>query len=260
MNKNKYLKYKNKYLKYKNKYLKLKNQLGGAKFCNPEELMSNPNYEIECINIGCANGSCSHPSFRDGLDDLTDEICNKNITIFTLILEKNNIKYLDIILGAIEQTHSDFDDLGNSLQLCITPINSFDDFDILKSKIENIDNLGGNILTFNSEFPLNFQKRNCQKILDLLLRINDSIKVRITNRMCGTCHRSLYYLVQQGINYIVNPEQGLNNDLDTPEIIKCFKNITYTKFKDGYIVYDKDIADNDEEYAGTIVPSYPPLI
>ena len=235
--------YINKYLKYKNKYLKLKNQLGGAPhFCQPEELMSNPNYEVKCVNVTCVNGSCGHPSFRDGLADLSDEVRDQNIRIFNLILEKNDIRYLDIILGATTNVRSDFDDLGNSLQLCISPIDNFDNFETLQNKIKTTADFKGQLFTFKSEFPLNHITPNCKAVLDLLLQINASIKVRITNRMCGTCHRSLYFLVKHGIEYKVNPEQGLNPVLDTPEIINCFKDLDiYTKLsKERYGVINED--------------------
>ena len=37
--------------------------------------------------------------------------------------------------------------------------------------------------------------------------------------MCGSCHRPLYYLVDNGVEYIVEPEQGLSH-ADTEEIKK----------------------------------------
>lgn len=93
----------------------------------------------------------------------------------------------------------------------------------MKAKILN--NIVGKKYTFNLFFPLNCTG-NSKKILDSLayMNNNNNIKPRITNRMCGTCHRSLYYLVQCGIEYFVNPEQGLGNQ-DNFAIKKCFKDI-----------------------------------
>lgn len=45
------------------------------------------------------------------------------------------------------------------------------------------------------------------------------------NKMCGTCHRSLYYLVKnasKNFTYEVSPEQTTNTS-DTDDIKKCFK-------------------------------------
>ena len=224
--------FKLKYLKYKEKYLQLKKQLGGENplptFCKEDKLMESIN-ETSCVNASFVTGSCGDPAFYSskGTADITLELKDQYIKIFNLIKEKKNIKYLDIILGALTNEKSSFNNLDESLQLCITPIDRFDSYEDLMRKLnENIEKK----YTFNSIFPLNFhQTPNALEVLDLLIKINtEGIKVRITNRMCGTCHRSLYYLVKNKIDYQVDPEQGLG-PLDTDEIQQCFKDFSYVK-------------------------------
>jgi len=42
--------------------------------------------------------------------------------------------------------------------------------------------------------------------------------------MCSDCHRSLYYLVKHGIEYIVTPEMNAGQlHLIDPEMRKCYK-------------------------------------
>ena len=244
--------YKNKYLKYKNKYLALQQQFrggsaaagsagegggGGAKvsirklreygsepkphICTINELMSQPDYETNCTNITMVTGSCAYPSFRYGVGDITVVQKDQYVNIFTLIRQKD-IEYLDIIIGATNNLSSDFKDLDKSLQLLIDPsATNYNDYDKI---IEDITD-NKRKLFFKSDFPLNYTL-NSKIVLDLLIDINKTIKVRITNRMCGTCHRSLYYLVNNDIEYIVNPEQGLAKE-DTPEIRTCFKDAEY---------------------------------
>jgi hypothetical protein len=227
--------FKLKYLKYKQKYLQLKKQLGGnPHFCQPDELMASTD-EKTCINSTFVTGSCGYPAFysKEGIRDITSEQKEEYIKIFNLINERKEIKYLDIILGAITKPVSSFDSLEQSLQLCITPTPIFDNYEELINKLnENKQKL----YTFNSTFPLNFHMTpNAVEVLDLLLKINKEGKqVRITNKMCGSCHRALYYLVKNQIEYKVNPEQGLNFVLDTEEIQKCFKGIHYTRVGSKY--------------------------
>ena len=257
--------YKNKYLKYKNKYLALQRQFKGGSadaggcaentvvprrklreygseprphICTINELMSRPDYEANCKNITMVTGSCAYPSFRDGVGDITVVQKDQYVNIFTLIREKD-IRYLDIIIGATDNLHSDFKDLDKSLQLLIDPsATNYNDYDkIIKDITDNKRKL-----FFKSIFPLNYTL-NSKIVLDLLIDINKTIKVRITNRMCGTCHRSLYYLVNNDIEYIVNPEQGLVEQ-DTSEIRTCFKEAEYVlsqnrgkMFLNGELVY-----------------------
>jgi hypothetical protein len=73
-------------------------------------------------------------------------------------------------------------------------------------------------------FPLNTDGTN-KLVLDKILEITKVSKIHLYNQMCGTCHRSLYYLVQnatENFTYTVNPEQGLGPQ-DTEDIKRCFK-------------------------------------
>jgi len=260
MYKEKYLKYKNKFLNLrkqieefniineeapinKNKYIALQKQLGGATVCTIEELMTKD--LKDCKNQTMVIGSCGDPGFNtiEGTSDVSSEIKDQLITIFNLIASKEpSVKYLDIILGSSTKNNSAFKDLSDSIQLCITPA-EFDSYDTILKKIKDEKNINGKTYYMNTYFPLNYKDSNSKEILDLLIKINTSIKVRITNRMCGTCHRSLYYLVKNNIEYLVEPEQGFELDptkptFDTPEIKKCFKDVIYMKSKDKLFVID----------------------
>ncbi len=251
--------YKNKYLKYKNKYLNLKEQIGGLprKICQIDQLMSDPNYKTNCDNTKVVTGSCGDPSFdKEGIVDITNKEMNEYLEIFSLIRNnRENIEYFDIILGSSVYDRSDFTrgtDISKTFQLLIDPNrNGYDSFDILKSNIIR-NGISGKIYTFSSSFPLTHIPPNSRRVLDALIDLNKSVKVRITNRMCGTCHRSLYYLVQNGIEYVVNPEQGLGS-LDSYAVQKCFdkKFVECIKIRERMGCYKT----NDE--SGTIDFVYP---
>ena len=256
--------YYNKYLKYKIKYNALRNtlvkQVGGEqKMCKIDELMSNPNYIDECKNNNVVTGSCGDPAFKsNALTSITDTQRDEYIHIFDGIIHKNsisdelnNIQYLDIILGATTNKVSDFKKEDTTLKLFISPNDTFSDsFIICKNILDNP--LRNQTLYFNSFFPLNHISPNNLLVLNKILEINNkyNIKVRITNRMCGTCHRSLYYLVKNGIDYKVNPEQDLDKKDDTEPIRYCFKNFT------DIIRLKKHTVKMDDNNVYDIYPSY----
>ncbi len=241
--------YYKKYLKYKEKYLNLKKMIGGnpPHCCEPEELMTNLNYETECTNVISVVGSCGEPSFGFGLTfELSEEHFLKLKNIFKFCSENEQITNIHIILGATENLKSDFNDNQNekSIYLFFDPVNP--------NYIDTIENLSKypsiKLFKFNLSFPLNHLEEKSKQILELIIEINKNKPIYITNRMCGTCHRSLYYLVNNGIKYIVNPEQNLSDELDTDEVRNCFNKNKYTYKTCGKkIVKTKKNGDGEEE-------------
>jgi len=204
---------------------KIKNYFGAPKNCSLEELMTIDIPQINCKNLTRVTGSCGSPSFLESNNDINESQKNEWINIINIITEKfkNEIepKYLDLIIGATSIS-SDFD-TKNSFTLIISPIPRFDDYATFIPKLNELSIIKNQILTFNGYFPLSHNFPNGLNILNRLIQLNKSgINVRVINRMCGSCHRSLYYLVKNGIEYTVNPEQGVGVQ-DTEEIKRCFK-------------------------------------
>lgn len=243
--------YYRKYLKYKEKIM----QSGGNPVnCTPEELMDKDDYGTFCKNVTKVVGSCAEPSFKYGL---THKIDDKNATyimkILNIIVQKNKeaeskLTYLDIILGAWTEYSSDFKQNDNSIQIFLDPYYTgrYDEPEIGLKKLSEGTLINKQYL-FQLPFPLNYKDVNSKKILDALIDINNNqMKVRITNRMCGTCHRSLYYLVKKGIQYIANPEQGLGAQ-DTTEMRKCFDHKLFEYIKRGKKIMSIDIENETIE-------------
>jgi hypothetical protein len=223
--------YYKKYLKYKSKYLNLK-QIGGAKLCTPEELMTLPNYGTECKNVTKVVGSCGEPSFKEGKKSKINDIeKEKLLHIFNLFYGK--VEEIHIILGANPNFKSDFRIVKDNYVCLFFDPNGRDD--IYSDTTEKINFPQIKEFKFKLPFPLNFTDTNSKEILDKIIEIhNKGINVYITNRICGTCFPSFYYLVKNGIQYKVAPEQGLDdilknsiNPQDTEEIKDCFNPLIY---------------------------------
>ena len=199
-----------------------------VKKCSIEELMTlNESHEV-CTNFTLVKGSCGEPAFKDTNVDISDYQKTEWLELLNLIKSKmdssTSPKYLDLVIGATSTLYSDFTDLSNAFRLAITPLPTFNDFEIVKSLISSKADLKNTITTFCMDFPLSHNFPKSKEVLDKILEIHQSgIKVRITNRMCGSCFRSMYYLVQNDVEYKVDPEQGLDAIMDTDEIRKCFK-------------------------------------
>jgi hypothetical protein len=193
--------YYSKYLKYKSKYLNLKN--GGGKQCTIAELMQ-AKEEGECNNETEVAGSCGEPSWKDGYSFHIGEN-DYNTIIEALNNIPESIQNIEIILGS-RKTGND----KNIYYLTIDPI-----MIIQNSGFDNIKHI-------KSNFPLRIDGKFDIDILNKIINFSKSKKVKIINKMCGTCHRSLYYLVKNGIDYEVSPEQGLGV-ADTEDIKKCFR-------------------------------------
>jgi hypothetical protein len=199
-----------------------------VKECSIDELMTLDNSHEVCTNFTRVKGSCSHPAFKDENNDISDDQKTKWLELLSLIKSKMDLskspKYLDLVIGASTLLDTDFSDKTNAYILIINPFSVFNEYDTVKSTIEGLSDLKNKKHTIKLYFPLSHNFAKSIEVLDKILQINTSdIKVRITNRMCGTCFRSMYYLVKNGVEYKVYPEQGLSDTLDTDEIKKCFK-------------------------------------
>jgi hypothetical protein len=75
-------------------------------------------------------------------------------------------------------------------------------------------------------FPLNIESSN-KYVLDKIFQMTNKFKFIIINKICGSCFRSLYYLVQNStkdrLTYQVNPGQGLSTVDDTYDIKSCWE-------------------------------------
>lgn len=226
-------------MKYKQKYLNLKKLIGGADphGCTPEELMTNLNYETECKNNTAVIGSCGVPSFDNDLTfQLEDDTFINLQKIFNFCNENEQISNIHIVLGATKKFNSDFFTNENSIILYFDPFNA-----TYTDIIDNLYNYPNSMsFKFRLPFPLNHLDEKSKIILNIIIEINKIKPIFITNRMCGTCHRSLYYLVQNNVKYTVNPEQGLGI-MDTEEIKNCF-------FKYQYITIGKKIIRTEYKF------------
>jgi len=197
------------------------------KDCNIEELMTLPNYKTTCKNVTKVSGGCGFPSFENGNKEISDiqrrEFDNIIDIITTKFKNESEPKYLDLVLGATTYLFSSFNERDHSFGLIINQMPKFLNYKTFIDKLNQLPSLKNSKLCLNDYFPLSHNFPNSKHILDRIIDLhNNGVKVRITNRMCGTCHRSLYYLVKHGIEYIVSPEQLLGEQ-DTKEIQKCFK-------------------------------------
>jgi hypothetical protein len=194
------------------------------RICSVEELMTLENVVEDCKNLTAVTGSCGDPSFLKTNTDISEEYKDKWIELLTSIESKlNELKYIDFVIGATERNYSDFKSEKNNLTLCISPIATNEKFDVVITEIKSTDSLLDKNYRIYFLFPLSHNFPNSKIVLDKILDLNKKVRIRITNRMCGSCFRSLYYLVKNGIEYSVSPEQGLDDNTDTPAIRRCFK-------------------------------------
>jgi hypothetical protein len=194
------------------------------KVCTIYELMTEENVKDECINFNRVIGSCGFPYFLTSNNDISEEDKDKWIELLTLIESKlDGLNYIDFVIGAMGANYTAFESKENNFTVCINPYYDYEKIDVLITVIKSTDSLLDKNYRIRGEFPLSHNFSNSSFVLNKILEMNKKVPVRITNRMCGTCFRSLYYLVQKGIPYVVEPEQGLNKIMDTPEIRECFK-------------------------------------
>lgn len=216
--------------------------------CNVDYIMNNDDIVIsQCKNKDLYNvyGSCGDPSFLGSNTDIDDMA--KDGWLLLLEAIKNKLEVCDgkvtIIVGPTQnkpvyasdtspQTHINRD----SITLLVNPVSSirsqteksqinnyilYTDFRTNIKKLNDTANPRGLILYLDSYFPLTHLLPNSRLVLDKIGSMANNIK--IVNRICGSCFRSLYYLVRtHDIEYINEPEQG-NSYADTDAILDCFR-------------------------------------
>jgi hypothetical protein len=219
--------------------------------CSIPEMMTMSKDDLEkCrqIDLNHVIGSCKEPGFIDNNIDIDVDTKNKWLEMLSIINRNigtlNPSKKITIIIGAYFDK-SYFTNLpepstyidSESFTLFVNPKSlrdpgasaeqrgtarelSYNDFLTCKLELERSASLVNKQIYWKTYFPLSHNFENSLLVLNKLLEIKD--RLRIVNRMCGSCHRSLYYLVNNGVEYIVEPEQGLSH-ADTEEITRCFR-------------------------------------
>jgi hypothetical protein len=206
-------------------------QMGISQFikresCTVKKFMTEPDVEKFCNNPSLVLGSCGNPSFFQSL--YNENSSNyKIIELLNLINEKNDDeqKNIRIILGV--RSHKEFLSYNNNnIDLYFNEeLPQSDDIDIVLNKINSDKDLIGPYY-IKTYFPTNIEKSN-KDVLDKILEMTNKFKFTIINKICGSCFRSLYYLVQNSTNdrltYEVNPLQGLSNQSDSSDIRTCWE-------------------------------------
>lgn len=185
--------------------------------CRIDQMMVNQDYE-RCQNTSSVNGSCGDPSFRESNIDINETTKNNLMNIFGGI-----IKYIEKDIFIILGSHTPDLNFGDGIYLYFNKITGYENADSVIKKILSKIGFNEKKVSFyiNEYFPLSHNFENSREVLDLILSINEIKNITIVNKMCGTCHRSLYHLVKNGCKYIVDPEQGLGIQ-DTLAIRSCF--------------------------------------
>jgi hypothetical protein len=193
-----------------------------TKSCTVEEFMTLDDVTV-CNNPSLVRGSCGEPSFFDELNKINSD--NENILqlleFIDTKIEKGKSIY--IVVGALlvfEQT--------GDYNFFITPSIKFKDFnEVLKEIGSDGFKNDKSPYIIKGSFPLNIKDSN-KTVLDKIIKMSEEYKITFVNKICGSCFRSMYYLVKyansENFSYVVKPEQGLGRQ-DTESIQKCFKNI-----------------------------------
>jgi hypothetical protein len=167
----------------------------------------------KCSNKELVKGSCGEPAFFDNIESKENDNDTILLSYFKIIhkyIKERNKSNLIIVLGADKYSEIT-ETTTNSVILYITPNPKWIKELVLSDKIY-----------LNAFFPLAINTPTIKNILEEIININKICKVKIINKMCGTCFRSLYYLVRNKIDYEVNPDQGFTS-ADTAAIRSCFK-------------------------------------
>jgi hypothetical protein len=215
-------------------FLLLFNQLESGivmkKSCSVHEFMTLEDISI-CNNPMLVHGSCSWPEFNKTISDINSNN-DKIIELFDLIIAKISPDTdINIIIGSIidegsEQINILFLPKGGYMSMHY-PDHSPKNYHSIDYHLTDIKTnpILSEVYTIDNTFPLNTNGTN-KDVLDKILEITKSRKVNFYNKMCGTCFRSMYYLVHNATSnftYTVNPEQKLSDVNDTADIRKCFK-------------------------------------
>jgi hypothetical protein len=184
-------------------------------------------------DLNRVKGSCGYPSFIDEQkieNDNNDKIIELFDYISRLLPENSTI---GICVGAVQNPIRDKYNINLNFNLNATYTNIETILDNIKTNLDNIKTNLDNIKTnekleknyyIKNYFPTNQFGSNI-KVLDKLLELTNKFKIYFTNKMCGSCFRSFWYLTKnakQNFEYNVDPEQTLGVQ-DTPEIRSCFK-------------------------------------
>lgn len=194
-------------------------------------------------------GSCGDPSLIYAL--LNNNPLNNKLFLFFVCLynklsniyNNNNTKKckLHLVLGSEnnkpcnDHEKINQNDNNDELFIVIDPlavqenvellnkIDNYDDemnIDVAKKdeivkKCENIFDENKNVFYLKGYFPLHYNSDKKKKFLDYLIFFhnnNDNIHLFISNKMCGSCFPSLWYLIVKckNISYSVCPEQTID--------------------------------------------------
>ena len=190
------------------------------KLCSIEEFMTIKYPNLICANTHLVEGSCGDPTFFSQLENINPDN-NKIMEILDLVelkLEKG--KKIRIVIGAIKD--NEFVQEGD-LTLYISPINTFNSFDLIIDQIKSSNNLESEY-KINGYFPTNQFGEN-KNVLDKIINLTNKFNIKFVNKICGSCFRSMWYLVQnttKNFIYEVSPGQGLDS-ADSEGIRTCFK-------------------------------------
>lgn len=214
------------------------------------------------LNLFNVGGACSVPSFWDenNFMDFNESLTRQWMTLLEKI--KNDyfphIEKLIIIIGA---TYNDTtmdslrsrnfidDSIKKKLILLINPcfivktdehakreeeaFSNYKTYSDIIRELEEKKSLCRNTeyeikFYWKTYFPLSHMYVNSRIILNKLIEMK--VKTTLINRMCDTCFRSMFYLQQKKIQYILNPEQSLDTNIGHRDMRGCFTNIKDVEF------------------------------
>ena len=197
------------------------------RLCSTEEFMNTVTDRTQCKNNNLVKGSCGDPSFFNELTNANSDN-DKLLQIFNIIQQKLEPgKTIVIVVGeSLSST------LGGDVTIYIekSGYSHYDgkvpthEIDSIISRMSQRTVING-VYNIRGSFPTNHIGGNNKEVLDKIIELTQNYKVEFINKMCGTCFRSMYYLVHnttQNFTYEVSPAQTLNSD-DTPDIRRCFK-------------------------------------
>ena len=192
------------------------------KHCTINEMMtSQENIDIICYpeDLNKVIGSCGEPSFINQ-QKVENEHNDKIIELFNYIIKllpENST--IGICVGAVESPIIDKNDINLNFNFNADYMN----IETILDNIKTNNKLKKNYY-IKKYFPTN-QFGSNKEVLDKILELTNKYKIYFTNKMCGSCFRSFWYLTKnakQNFDYSVNPEQKLGV-MDTQEIRRCFK-------------------------------------
>lgn len=187
--------------------------------CSVEQFMTIKNPNLNCNNPTLVEGSCGEPSFFSQLENINPEN-DKIMELLELIETKLEAgKTIGIVVGAM---YSDEFYSQGDLTLFISPIATSSPIDLIIEQLKSSE-LKSNY-KINGYFPTN-QMGDNQRVLDKIISLTDKYNIKFVNKMCGSCFRSMWYLVKKAtknFTYEVSPSQGLNPITDSEAIQRCF--------------------------------------